>query len=94
MALLRMNDKKLAANRANARLSHGPATRAGKEKVSGNACNHHLFAKKFPLHPAWEARIRAVVEPAAQAVPKPVAKVAKVATRKPAAKRTTPRKTA
>lgn len=36
----------------------------------------------------------AVVEPAAQAVPKPVAKVAKVATRKPAAKRTTPRKTA
>ena len=33
----------------------------------------------------------AVVEPAAQAVPKPVAKVA---TRKPAAKRTTPRKTA
>ena len=38
MALLRMTDKKLAANRANARLSRGPATPAGKEKVSRNAC--------------------------------------------------------
>ncbi len=58
MALLRMSDKKLAANRANAKNSKGPVTPAGKEKVSANACKHHLFARKFKLHPAWEARIR------------------------------------
>ncbi len=58
MALLRMTDKKLAANRANAKKSKGPVTPAGKEKVSANACKHHLFARKFKLHPAWEARIR------------------------------------
>lgn len=68
MALVRMTEKKLAANRANACLSKGPTTPAGKEKVSRNACKHHLFARKFVIHPEWDARIRAVVLPAAAAI--------------------------
>ena len=71
MALLRMTDKKLAANRANARLSHGPTTPAGKEKVSRNACQHHLYARKLLLHPVWEARIWDVVNPAAASIENP-----------------------
>ena len=64
MPLVRMTEKKLAANRANARLSKGPITPAGKEKVSRNACQHHLFARKFIIPPEWDARIRTVVNPA------------------------------
>ena len=52
-----MSEKKLAANRANARLSRGPTSPAGKEKVSRNACRHHLYARKHLLPPEWEARI-------------------------------------
>ena len=71
MALLRMTDKKLAANRANAHLSHGPITAAGKEKVSRNACRHHLYARTHLLHPAWEARIWDVINPAAACIENP-----------------------
>ncbi len=63
MALLRMTDKKLAANRANAKKSKGPVTPAGKEKVSRNACKHHIFGRKFNLHPVWADRIRDRVLP-------------------------------
>jgi hypothetical protein len=57
-----MSEKKLAANRANARLSRGPSSTAGKEKVSRNACRHHLYARKHLLPPEWEARIGATVD--------------------------------
>jgi len=68
MPLIRLTPKRLAASRANARLSKGPSTDAGKEKVSSNACKHHLYARKFLLPPVWESRILAVVEPAAACI--------------------------
>ncbi|MCX6630795.1 MAG: hypothetical protein NTW28_24530, partial [Candidatus Solibacter sp.] len=41
-----VSDKRLAANRANALKSTGPRTRAGKAKVSRNACRHYLYSRK------------------------------------------------
>jgi hypothetical protein len=63
MSLIRVSEKKLAANRANARLSRGPSTPQGKERSSQNACKHHLYAKKHKLPPTWRARIWQVIEP-------------------------------
>jgi hypothetical protein len=40
-----MTDRQLAANRANARKSTGPRTRAGKERVRYNALTHGLLAR-------------------------------------------------
>ena len=72
MALVRMTEKKLAASRANAKRSKGPTTPAGKDKVSRNACKHHIYARKFPIPPAWEARIWDVVGPCAATVQNPI----------------------
>lgn len=72
MSLIRVSEKKLAANRANARRSQGPSTPEGKARSSQNACKHHLYAKKHQLPPEWSARIRAVVEPCAATVEDPV----------------------
>ena len=72
MPLLRVSEKKLAANRANARLSKGPSTPEGKARSSQNACKHHLYAKKYQIPPAWAARIQAVVQPCAATVENPV----------------------
>ena len=72
MSLIRVSEKKLAANRANARLSRGPSTPEGKERSSRNACKHHLYAKKFQLPPAWQARIWTVVEPCLAGVDDPL----------------------
>ena len=63
MALVRMTEKKLAANRANAKKSKGPTTPAGKEKVSRNACRHHLCARKHLLPPTWDARYLSFSQP-------------------------------
>ena len=41
-----ISEARLAANRANARLSTGPRTPAGKAKVSKNACRHYLYSRK------------------------------------------------
>jgi len=41
-----VSDNKVRANRANAKLSTGPKTLSGKEKVSGNALSHGLTAEK------------------------------------------------
>lgn len=71
MALIRMTDKKIAASRANARLSKGPTSAAGKEKVSQNACKHHLYARKFFLPPAWAARIEDKVQPCVDTIEDP-----------------------
>ncbi|HEY3444464.1 MAG TPA: hypothetical protein VGK29_27180 [Paludibaculum sp.] len=76
MSLLKMSDKKLAANRANARLSRGPSSAAGKEKVSRNACRHHLYARKHFLPPEWEARILATVDHATAEIENPVERAA------------------
>ena len=72
MALVRLTEKKLAANRANARRSLGPSTPAGKQRVSRNACRHHLFARKFTMPETWEDRIWAAIAPAAANVEDPV----------------------
>ena len=71
-----MTEKKLAANRANARLARGPATLEGKERSSRNACKHHLYAKKFQLPPAWQARIWTVVEPCLAGIDDPLERAA------------------
>ena len=72
MALVRMTEKKLAANRANARLSKGPITPAGKEKVSRSACKHHLYARKHLLPPVWEDRIWARILPLVADIADPI----------------------
>ena len=52
-------EKQIAANRANARLSTGPKTLAGKLKSSRNAYRHGLSAPMQP-DPATSARIDAI----------------------------------
>jgi hypothetical protein len=44
-----VSDNKVRANRANAKLSTGPRTLSGKEKVSGNALTHGLTAEKHVI---------------------------------------------
>jgi hypothetical protein len=45
-----ISERKLAANRANARRSTGPRTAAGKRKVSRNAVVHGLTARSALIH--------------------------------------------
>lgn len=49
----RVSQKKLAANQANAQLSTGPNTDAGKEKASRNATTFNFYGQKTPVAP-WE----------------------------------------
>ena len=44
-----ISSNKVRANRANAKLSTGPKTLSGKEKVSGNALTHGLTAEKHVI---------------------------------------------
>jgi hypothetical protein len=44
-----VSDNKVRANRKNAKLSTGPKTLSGKEKVSGNALTHGLTAEKHVI---------------------------------------------
>ena len=44
-----VSNNKVIANRANAKLSTGPKTLSGKEKVSGNALTHGLTAEKHVI---------------------------------------------
>jgi hypothetical protein len=44
-----VSDNKVRANRANAKLSTGPKTLSGKEKISGNALTHGLTAEKHVI---------------------------------------------
>ena len=44
-----VSDNKVRANRANAKLSTGPRTVSGKEKISGNALTHGLTAEKHVI---------------------------------------------
>lgn len=53
MSLLKMTDRKLAANRANARKSTGPRTPAGKAVSAQNNASHYLYARKFTIPPEW-----------------------------------------
>ena len=55
MSLLRMTDRKLAANRANAQKSTGPRTPEGKAVSARNNAIHYLYARKFTIPPEWHA---------------------------------------
>ena len=44
-----VSNNKVRANRANAKLSTGPKTLSGKEKISGNALTHGLTAEKHVI---------------------------------------------
>jgi hypothetical protein len=44
-----VSDNKVRANRENAKMSTGPRTLSGKEKVSGNALSHGLTAEKHVI---------------------------------------------
>ena len=44
-----VSDNKVRANRKNAKLSTGPRTVSGKEKISGNALTHGLTAEKHVI---------------------------------------------
>ena len=50
-----ISERRLAANRANARKSTGPRTAAGKQRVSQNACRHRLYSKIHTVDPAFAA---------------------------------------
>jgi hypothetical protein len=50
-----ISERRLAANRANARKSTGPRTAAGKQRVAQNACRHRLYSKIHTLDPAFSA---------------------------------------
>src|SRR4051794_15738690 len=49
------SERKLAANRMNARRSTGPTSEAGKSAVSANALSHGLTATKHMLMPGEDA---------------------------------------
>ncbi|MBL0160041.1 MAG: hypothetical protein IPP47_23585 [Bryobacterales bacterium] len=57
MPLVRMTEKRLAANRANAKKSTGPRTPAGKARTCHNAAKHYLYARTHTIPPAWQDRI-------------------------------------
>lgn len=59
MSLLRMTERKLAANRANARKSTGPRTPEGKAVSSQNNAIHYLYARKYTIPPEWDAECAA-----------------------------------
>ena len=55
MTCPQISERRLAANRANARKSTGPRTAAGKQRVAQNACRHRLYSKIHTLDPAFAA---------------------------------------
>jgi hypothetical protein len=50
-----ISERRLAANRANARKSTGPRTPEGKRRVAQNACRHRLYAQQHTLPPRYQA---------------------------------------
>ena len=62
MALVRMTEKKLAANRANAKKSTGPRTPQGKARSSRNGCVHHGSARLHPMPESWDEEFRRQAE--------------------------------
>ena len=66
-----ISERKLAANRANARKSSGPRTAAGKAKVSRNSCRYHLYARTHHASAAVELRAANRIRAALDALPDP-----------------------
>ena len=58
MALTRVTEKKIAANRRNAQRSTGPRTPGGKARSSQNGCVHHARASQHPLPESWDDEFR------------------------------------
>lgn len=66
-----ISEKRLAANRANARKSTGPRSAAGKEKVSRNRCRLYLYARKHRASPETLERAARRTAQIALALPDP-----------------------
>ncbi len=62
MPLTQISEKRLAANRANARKSTGPRTAAGKAKVADNARRTGAYSEDHRMPPRIEAHFRALAE--------------------------------
>ncbi|QOY91141.1 hypothetical protein [Paludibaculum fermentans] len=60
--LASISEKRLAANRANARQSTGPRTAVGKSAVAENACRTRFFARVHRMPPHIEAHFKARAE--------------------------------
>jgi hypothetical protein len=58
---MEISEKRLAANRANARKSHGPSTEAGKRISSRNATRHGLLANAVVLEGESQERFNALL---------------------------------
>ncbi|HEY3440287.1 MAG TPA: hypothetical protein VGK29_06030 [Paludibaculum sp.] len=57
MALVRITERKITANRAKSRRSTGPRTPAGKRRSSRNGCVHHSYARTHAMPESWNANL-------------------------------------
>ncbi|QOY88033.1 hypothetical protein [Paludibaculum fermentans] len=71
MPLAQISEKRLAANRANARKSTGPRTAKGKAKVSANARRTGSYSEDHRMPPRLEAHFRALAEARTQILADP-----------------------
>ncbi|MBN9656624.1 MAG: hypothetical protein J0H49_00515 [Acidobacteria bacterium] len=62
MPMSQISERRLAANRANARKSTGPRTAQGKAKVSENARRTGIYSEDHRMPPHIEAHFRALAE--------------------------------
>ncbi|MGC4053811.1 MAG: hypothetical protein QM757_32145 [Paludibaculum sp.] len=71
MPLTHISERRLAANRANARKSTGPRSATGKAKVSGNARRTGAYSENHRLPPRLEAHFRTIAEARTQHIADP-----------------------
>jgi hypothetical protein len=71
MPMSQISERRLAANRANARKSTGPRTAQGKAKVSENARRTGIYNEDHRMPPRIEAHFRAMAETRTQHIADP-----------------------
>ncbi|MBN9658602.1 MAG: hypothetical protein J0H49_10520 [Acidobacteria bacterium] len=71
MPMSQISERRLAANRANARKSTGPRTAQGKAKVSENARRTGIYSEDHRMPPRIEAHFQALAEARTQPIADP-----------------------